>query len=211
MRLVFGFGDIARRGIIPAIGGDGTTVDVTDFHAVDESIRMNEPDVVVNCAGVSHPAPLAGPIAGAWREEIEVNLIGSYNIARASVAHNVRTMIFIASVAGMHGKPHHSGYSASKAGVISLVQSLGHEGYNAYAISPGRVDTKMREHDYPGEDPRTRLTCEQVGAVASAILAGKYERGDNIIVRKIGFETHLKVDRGEPWRSWLRVGEAPIV
>jgi len=69
------------------------------------------------------------------------------------------------------------------------------EGHDAYAISPGRVDTPMRERDYPGEDPRTRLTPQQIGGVVADILAGEYEPGDNIIIRKIRFDTFLRVDK----------------
>ena len=114
-------------------------------------------------------------------------------------------MIFIASVAGLYGKAEHSGYSASKAGVISLVQSLGMEGHLAYSISPGRVDTKMREKDFPGEDKRTRLTTKQVAQVVKSCIDGKYQPGENIIIRKRGFRTLKRIDKGQPWREYLNV------
>ena len=114
-------------------------------------------------------------------------------------------MIFIASVAGMYGKPEHSGYSASKSGVISFVQSLGFEGYDAYSISPGRVDTKMRENDFPGEDKRTRLSTLQVAEIVKECIDGKYKPGDNVIIRKRGFRKLKRVDQGQPWKKYLNV------
>lgn len=189
------------------VGGTVTPADVLDARLVDADVRKHSPDVVINCAGVSYPGPLT---LRKYEYEITVNLIGAFKVADSCIRNGVGTQIHIGSVAGMYGKPNHASYSASKAGVISLVRSLGMEGHNAYCISPGRVDTKMREKDYPGEDKRTRLDPLDVGAIVVDIIAGKYEPGDNIIIRKIGFDTHLRVDKGEPWREWLRVGQPPL-
>lgn len=209
MLLIFGGGDIAEQGIIPIVGGTIAKADVTNPLSVAREIREHRPDVVINCAGVSHPGTIAEQPD--WHRELMVNLAGSFHVAQEAVAEQVDTLIFIASVAGLAGKPNHAGYSASKAGVISLVSSLGFEGHDAYAISPGRVDTKMREKDYPGEDPRTRLDPKEIGHTVADILFGKYQPGDNIILRKIGFEQHQRLDRGEPWREWLRVGQPVTV
>ncbi len=206
--LIFGGGGIAE-GIVQTVGGFFTSVDVTDYRAVRETLTEVAPDVVINCAGISFPGRLGE--SSYIVSEINTNLIGSFNVAHAAVDAGVETFIFIASVAGLHGKPNHAGYSASKAGVISLVQSLAHEGHNAYAISPGRVNTRMRERDYPGEDVRTRLEPTQVGEVVRDVLDGKYDPGSNVIIRRIGFETYTRVDDGEPWKTWLRVGQPVII
>lgn len=179
--------------------------DVRDEKQIRETLLKYSPDIVVNCAGISNVQIVRNSDILKWKEEIDVNLVGSYLIARECAALNITTMIFIASVAGMYGKPEHSGYSASKSGVISLVQSLGFEGYKAYAISPGRVDTKMREKDYPGEDKRTRLSTLQVGEIVKECIEGKYNPGENIIIRKRGFRKLKRIDRGQPWKVYLNV------
>jgi len=180
--------------------------DVRDAKQIRSTIKKYNPDAIVNCAGVSHVQVVKDSNIENWKEEIEVNLIGSYLIAKESIATNIfRPMIFIASVAGMYGKPEHSGYSASKSGVISFVQSLGLEGYNAYSISPGRVDTKLREKDYPGEDRRTRLTTLQVAEIVKECIDQKYTPGDNIVIRKRGFRKLKRVDQGQPWKVYLNV------
>jgi hypothetical protein len=79
------------------------------------------------------------------------------------------------------------------------------EGYDAFSISPGRVDTKMREKDFPGEDKRTRLSVDQVAKVIKKCISGKFQPGDNIIIRKKGFETFLRIDSGQPWREYLNL------
>lgn len=179
--------------------------DVRDIEQVRATLKKYKPDVIVNCAGISHVQVVKDSNIDHWKEEIDVNLVGSYLIARESIKAKVKTMIFIASVAGMYGKPEHSGYSASKSGVISFVQSLGFEGYDAYSISPGRVDTKMRENDYPGEDKRTRLSTLQVAEIVKECIDGKYEPGDNVIIRKRGFRKLKRVDQGQPWKKYLNV------
>lgn len=185
--------------------------DVREMASVDRAVSYYKPEWVINLAGVSNLQYILNADREQWKEEIEINLIGSFNIAHAC-AHKKLGMIFLGSVAGLYGKPHHAGYSASKAGVISLVQSLGMEGYNAYAISPGRVDTKLREKDFPGERKETRLTVKEVADVVRDIIEGKYEPGDNIVIRRLGTETQpLIIDTGEPWKDWLQVGQPPVV
>lgn len=179
--------------------------DVRDSKAIKRVLKTHNPRAVVNCAGVSNVQLVKDSNIEKWVQEIEVNLTGSYRIARECAALGIDTMVFIASVAGKYGKPEHSGYSASKCATISLVQSLAFEGYKAYAISPGRVDTKMRENDYPGEDKRTRLTTESVANVIMECVNGKYQSGDNIIYRKRGFRTLRRIDRGQPWKKYLNV------
>lgn len=203
MKLIFGGGDIAK-----AIGGtivEKSDCDVTQFAQVKGFIDGHMPDVVIVTAGVSYPSEIWNSTG--WREEIEVNLIGAFNVAQAATITGIPCLIFIASVAGLYGKPKHSGYSASKAGVISLVQSLAEEGYNAYAISPGRVNTKMRQKDYPGDTPGSRLTSEQVADVVHDILEGKYKSGDNILIRKVGLDMVVKKVAPTPWRDELAVGQ----
>ena len=206
--LIFGKSDIGEG--IKQLYPDTVNIpkeecDVRDALQVRNTLKKYKPDVIVNCAGISHVQVVRDSNIDYWKEEIDVNLIGSFIVARESINTGVKTMIFIASVAGMYGKPEHSGYSASKSGVISFVQSLGFEGYDAYSVSPGRVDTKMRENDYPGEDKRTRLSTLQVGEIVKECIDGKYETGDNIIIRKRGFTKLKRVDKGQPWKKYLNV------
>jgi 3-oxoacyl-[acyl-carrier protein] reductase len=206
--LIFGKSDIGEgiRQIYPdTVNIPKEDCDVRDAVQVRNTLMKYKPDVIVNCAGISHVQVVRDSNIDHWKEEIDVNLVGSFIVARESINTGVKTMVFIASVAGMYGKPEHSGYSASKSGVISFVQSLGFEGYDAYSVSPGRVDTKMRENDYPGEDKRTRLSTLQVAEIVKECVDGKYEPGDNIIIRKRGFTKLKRVDKGQPWKKYLNV------
>jgi NAD(P)-dependent dehydrogenase (short-subunit alcohol dehydrogenase family) len=211
--LIIGGGDIADNGIIPVVGGVAVTkreCNVCDYSDLMKVFELHKPDVMIYTAGVSHVSSIKDSDPIKWREEIEINTIGAYYAAKLSADYNVKTQIYLTSVAGLYGKPEHSGYSASKSAVISLIQSLGMEGYDAYGIAPGRVHTKMRERDYPGENPKTRLLPVDIGRVVKEILDGKHKTGDNIIIRKRGFRTLRRVDRGGPWREYLKVGEPPV-
>lgn len=179
--------------------------DISKPDSVDHFIRTYKPEVVINCAGILKGGFINKQEFADWEDQITTNLIGSFNVAQASVKNGVKTIILIGSAAGLYGKAKYSAYSASKAGVISLTQSLGMEGINAYCISPGGVDTKMREKYYPGEDKRARLSTKDVVKVMFDCINGKYKPGDNVILRKRGFRKITKVDKGQPWKEYLKI------
>lgn len=204
--LIFGAGGISG-GIVDALTGDDIielshdSCDVRDRQAIGANLNFYEPDWIVNCAGVSAPNDPA--------EEVETNLTGSINVALES-GHI--PLILIASVAGLYGKPDHLGYSASKAGVISVVQSLAAQGHEAWAISPGRVDTPMRQNDYPDDTPGSRLKPVQIGHVVRDIMCGVYEPGTNVVIRKVGLDTVVVTEhKGDGWKETLRVGQPKTI
>lgn len=207
--LIFGGGsDIAKKVLAmetDSILIDHNACDIRNSESVDNFIRDHKPEVVINCAGILKPGSVKEQSLTDWEDQIRTNLIGSFNVAQASVKNGVKTIILIGSIAGLYGKAGYSAYSASKAGVVSLVQSLGMEGINAYCISPGGVDTKMRERDFPGEDVKNRLSTKDVVDIMFACINGKYKPGDNIVIRKRGFRKISIVDRGQPWKEYLKI------
>jgi NAD(P)-dependent dehydrogenase (short-subunit alcohol dehydrogenase family) len=219
--VIFGAGDIANYGIAPLARAahfnvysiEKKRVDVRRSEQIWDWFKQHDvPDVVVFTAGISRIAKLPESEPDEVAEEIDTNLLGAFNVAQLATFLGVEKLIFIASVAGLYGKPEHAAYSASKAGLISLVQSLAAEGYQAYAISPGRVDTQMRQRDYPDEDPKTRLTPAQIGNLVMDIINGKYEPGDNLIIRMKGYETlPIEVHQGDGWKEKLKIGQPKTV
>lgn len=208
--LIFGKGGISEgikdalpRSEVVALSQE--SCDVTDGNQVwwmleNRHNMGNDPDWVVNCAGIDEEGFLCGA------DTIDTNLIGSYFVAEQCVKRGI-PCILIASVAGLYGKPAHAAYCASKAGVISLVQSWGFD-HDIWAISPGRVDTPMREARYPNDTPGSRLSPLQIGAVVRDIMDGKYESGTNVIIRKQGLhEVIIEEHKGDGWKERLRVGE----
>lgn len=144
------------------------SVDVTCEDSVNKAIQ----DVVsmwggihicVNCAGVAPahklidreftPIPLEE-----YAKVININLIGSFNVAKASAAMMCKNhpdditeekgvIINTASIAGFEGQVGQTAYAASKGGIIAsslpMARELARNGIRVNAIAPGVMGTPM--------------------------------------------------------------------
>lgn len=144
---------------IVASGGTaaGWALDVTDGDAVravvaDIAERLGPPDIVVNNAGVSLPAPIDGPeYETQWATTLAVNLTAHTTVIRACLPHLQRNgdgrIVNIASTEGIGGSAYVSPYTASKHGVIGLSRSLavelGPRGVTVNVVCPGPIHTGM--------------------------------------------------------------------
>lgn len=144
----------------------GVQADITDAKAVaaafDEAERALGPiTLLVNNAAYSEAGDLAGIGLADWHKEIDVNLNGTYHCLRAMLprmqARGGGVVVNIASVNGVRyfGNP---SYSAAKAGLINLTQSVateyGRHGIRCNAVLPGSVRTdnitwKIRQQKDP--------------------------------------------------------------
>jgi len=109
-------------------------------------------DVVFANAGVSGGlVPLFEQSVEFWREILRVNLLGPFlairHAAPIMVQQGKGSIICTASVAALRANAGGHPYAASKAGVISLVQtsanSLSGTGVRVNAICPGLIETGM--------------------------------------------------------------------
>lgn len=148
--------------------GTETPVDITDEAQVEAAIDAavaahGAPRIAVNCAGIGPAARIVGRegVLGTdlFRQVINVNLIGSYNV----MAHAVRAMqtldptetgergvvINTASIAYQDGQFGQSAYAASKGGIaamtLPLARELAKSGVRVMAIAPGLFHTPMME------------------------------------------------------------------
>src|SRR3954467_2669318 len=121
-------------------------------------------------AGISGGlVPLADQTVEHWQEILRINLIGPFLAVKHSIPHMVAqksgSIVCTASVAGL--KPGASGhpYAASKAGVISLVQttaySLSGTGVRINAVCPGLIETGMTKPIF--DNARARGTDHKIG------------------------------------------------
>ena len=93
-----------------------------------------------------------------WWPVLRVNLIGPFlaikHAGRAMVAAGGGSIICTASVAGLRSGAGGTPYSASKAGVVSLVQTAAYQlagtGVRVNAICPGLIETGMTRPIYEG-------------------------------------------------------------
>jgi 3-oxoacyl-[acyl-carrier protein] reductase len=164
-------GDELKR--VAADTGDavaGTFVlDATDFDAVHSAIELAAAangglqGLVTAAGGLRYiPGAKGVPFSEAspesWDALIEVHLNAVYYACHAALPFLYReetaAIANIASAAGLRGGPPHirqrnaSVYSAAKAGVVALTQSLAQEagprGVRVNAVAPGRVESRTK-------------------------------------------------------------------
>ena len=139
-------------GMAIAISADAAD-EKTIAGAVDRAVSAHGGlDVCYANAGISGGAKAFLELdAQDWRAILEVNLIGVFlaikHAARVMTPKRKGSIICTASVAGLRSGAGPSPYSASKAGVISLVQTganfLQGTGIRLNAICPGLIETGM--------------------------------------------------------------------
>lgn len=161
-------------------------VDVRDAAAMqavaqDFIARAGVPDVVIANAGVSvgtlteHAEDIA-----AFESVVDINVLGTvktfqpFHACMCEAGHG--SLVGIASVAGFRGLPGASAYSASKAALISYLESLRVElyasGVRVVTICPGYIKTPMTAiNPYPM--PFILLADEAARRIARAIEDGK--------------------------------------
>ncbi|SEA55526.1 acetoacetyl-CoA reductase [Variovorax sp. YR216] len=119
-------------------------------------------DVLVNNAGITRDAMLHKMSDAHWREVIDTNLGGCFNMCRAVIEgmreRRYGRIVNMGSVNGLSGQAGQCNYAAAKAGLIGFTKSLALEGASrnitVNVIAPGYTDTAM------------------VGAVPPEVLAG---------------------------------------
>ena len=127
-------------------------------------------DVVYANAGISSgDVPLFEQEVSMWQEVLRVNLIGPFLAIKHAGPHMVKqgkgSIVCTASVAALRSNAGGSSYSASKAGVVSLVQttanSLWGTGVRINAVCPGLIETGMTKPVF--EYARARGTADRLG------------------------------------------------
>jgi NAD(P)-dependent dehydrogenase (short-subunit alcohol dehydrogenase family) len=134
---------------LAADAGDETSVAGVVGRCVAE---WGSVDAVFANAGVSGGrVPLLEQTVEQWQEILRVNLIGPWlmikHAAPAMIGRGGGSIVCTASVAALRANAGGSPYSASKAGVVSLVQTAANAllgtGVRVNAICPGLIETGM--------------------------------------------------------------------
>jgi NAD(P)-dependent dehydrogenase (short-subunit alcohol dehydrogenase family) len=131
-------------------------LDVTDEAAVEGWITSVAASGrlagAVSAAGIAADVPALDTPADLFRRILEVNVTGTFLLARA-VGRAMRdaggggAILLVASVSGMRGAKGRAAYGASKAAVINLAQVMALEGaahgIRVNALCPGPVETPL--------------------------------------------------------------------
>jgi 3-oxoacyl-[acyl-carrier protein] reductase len=146
--------DAQAAEVASEIGGKPLLLDVTDADAgqriVDFAMEhFGRLDVVVHNAGVTRDKTLGRMKPELWDLVLGVNLeaILRMNEAIVPALSSGGRLVFLSSIAGIAGNAGQTNYSASKAGVIGLVEALAprlaRKGIAVNAVAPGFIETRM--------------------------------------------------------------------
>lgn len=184
--------------------------------AVGELERsVGECDVAVACAGIYRATHVEPIDPAAMQDVMATNVLGVSNLFAAVLPGMLRrsrgNLAAVASIAGYLGLAQSGAYCASKAAVITLMQSLRLEleprGIGVTTICPGYVDTPMIT-DEERRTLRGLLTAEDTARrIADAI-----ERGNTELAFPWGLYFQARGAPLLPWwlYRWL-VGSRPVL
>lgn len=131
-------------------------VDVSDPAAVRAFVtetdeQLGPVSTAVTSAGITRDRALALMSDEQWRDVIDVNLNGVFNVCRAVAFDMMKRrsgcIITMSSVAGVYGNASQTNYSAAKAGIIgfskALAKEVGRYNIRVNAVAPGYIETDM--------------------------------------------------------------------
>jgi len=176
---------------IRELGGEATLVplDLRDGAAIDQLgaalyERFGKLDALAACAGVLGSLTPTHQITPAVMEEtMTVNYTANYRLIRA--LHPLLKLsgagraVFVTSGASRNLRAYWSPYSASKAALDAMVMCYARElevtTIKANLFNPGPARTSMRAKAFPGEDPMTLPTPEEIAPSIVEMLQPDYQ------------------------------------
>lgn len=149
---------VAREIVGSGGRAEALACDVADYGAVASAVaatreRLGGLDLLVNNAGIIEPiADLATSDPAAWANNIQINLVGAYNVVRAVLDGMLKagggTIVNVSSGAAHRPLEGWSAYCAGKAGLAMVTRAIALEttgrGIRIFGFSPGTIDTDMQ-------------------------------------------------------------------
>jgi NAD(P)-dependent dehydrogenase (short-subunit alcohol dehydrogenase family) len=195
------------RAVAADCGGDALAIeaDITDAaameHAMQETAdRFGRIDVVFQNAGIGAGGTLAQVDPGAVARVLEVNVLGTFRVARAAIPHLERSkgyLLINASIAALvTGFPGMGAYSMSKAATEAIANTLrlelAHRGVDVGCAYFSWIDTDMVRG---GEEHRAFRTLRgalkgpmaktyPVETAVTAVVAGMEKRRRLVVAPK---------------------------
>lgn len=172
------------------VQGHAMAADMRDPDAVaglvaDIEQRLGRLDIIVANHAYMSMSPFLDHDPADWWRVVETNLGGTFHLIRAAVpgmrSRGGGRIVVITSGWGVTGWPEATAYAASKAGLISLVKTLGRElapdGIIVNGIAPGVIDT-----------PQLQVDADAAG-VSRAEIAARYAL--DIPIGRVGRPTEI--------------------
>jgi NAD(P)-dependent dehydrogenase (short-subunit alcohol dehydrogenase family) len=154
----------------------GVAADVSDAGAVaaafDRAGALGAIDAVFNNAGMSFVAPITETTDEQWQRQLQVNLSGSFFVAREAARRMTRgAIVNTASELALGGQAGYTAYSATKGGVLAMTRALAAElsprGIRVNAVCPGAIETPLLRAEF---DMAANPAAERVDTERSVAL-----------------------------------------
>lgn len=194
-----------RKGGSRAFSAKADVSDATDvgrlFSRMDE--EFGGIDILVNCAGIDGDRKKSWEISTEeFDKVIRINLMGSFYCSREAVKRMVEkksgVILNVSSVHEVIPWTGHVAYTAAKAGMAMMTQSMSQEaaehGVRVLAISPGAIRTPINEDVWSDpeqmEDLKKKIPMDRIGepeeAAKVALMMcsewGSYMTGSSVFV-----------------------------
>jgi 3-oxoacyl-[acyl-carrier protein] reductase len=145
---------------------------------------MGQVDILIANAGITRDNLFVQLRDEDWDDVINVNLTATFRLARAATKLMMRKrfgrIIAITSIVGVTGNPGQANYTASKAGLIGLIKTLGAEyakrNVTANCIAPGFIKTPMTDalNDKQRETILSKVPAARLGTPEDIAAAAVY-------------------------------------
>lgn len=170
-------------------------LDVSNKEAIQQTMQNvlrdqeNRLDVLVNAAGILHMGNVETVTTEAWEETFTVNVTGIFHILKEVVPHfkaqRHGALINIGSNAAHVPRPSMVAYSASKAALTALSQSIALElapyGVRCNLVSPGSTDTPMQRSMWHTADDTGKVVAGAPEQYRLGIPLGKLATPSDIV------------------------------
>lgn len=123
--------------------------DITDLDAIEAFARdLDEADILVNnAATVTRAVPITELTPQEWRQTMDINITGAFNVTRSVLPRMGRggRIINLASTFAHVGSPGRVAYSTTKGAILAFTRSLALDcaplGIRVNSVSPGGIAT----------------------------------------------------------------------
>lgn len=178
-------------------------------------------DVLINNAGVATAGSLESESMEDWQWVIDINILGHVRMTKAMLPllresnHEQRSIINIASQAGLTSAPSMGSYSVTKSAMVSYSETahleLVHENIHVCAACPAFFDTNLntslRTNDAGMQNAVNKLIKKSgisADEIAKKIIQGVKEKRFLIITHKDGLMAH-RMKRFLPIERYLKI------
>ena len=163
---------------------DLRSCDVADHDLVktlyaDIESRFETIDILVNNAGIRRDAVVALMHIDQWRQVVDINLTGTFNMSKYAVPLMMKQkygrIINITSPSSYMGIQGQANYAASKAGQIGFTRTLAKEvarkKITANCVSPGFIQTELLDD----------LSADQLSAYKKMVPMRRFGRVEEVV------------------------------